>query len=772
MVFSMPPSIIKISDLLCSSEFASVPRPPDMSTFPPLASTAVFLSYAREDKKAARRIADALMAAGIEVWFDQSELRGGDTWDAKIKKQIRECALFLPVISARTQLRGEGYFRREWNLAAQRLLDMAPGRPFLLPVVIDDTAEGAALVSEEFLRVQWSRLPDGEVAPDFLRRVQELIAALQQKPVITAAAGSKVPWLSPTPSRPRLSRTLLTAAAGILALGAFWLARQQGWMGGDNIAGTKQLAVLPFKNIGGTPHTKALSDGLSETITSQLTQLQQFQDTLVVIPMSEVRKELIETASDARKVFGATLALTGSVQRADDMVRVTVSLVDTSTLRILRSATLDNPTSEFYRLQDRVAAEAARWLGLRLSAEAKRVLSAGQTQVAPAYELYLQGRGEFARRDLAGNLDAAIVHFQQALVKDPRYALAHAALGEAFWEKYSETKIRLWADEARLSCNAAFEFGGSLATPHVTLAVILNGTGQYEQAVAEAQMALQLDPANADATRALAKSYARLNRSAEAEATYRRLIERNPDNSRAHSDLAVFYWLAGRNTEAEKHFLRVAELIPDNYIVYRNLGGLYVVMGRPEKAAEFLQKSLALKPSATAYSNLGTLRFQEEQYAEAATLYERASSLAPRDYILLGNLGDALRYIPGRSAEAKPVYERAIQLAEDFLQVNPKDPAARASLARYCAFSGNIPRGLEEIEKARLLAPANLPIMISAALVFERAGQRDQARANLLRALKEGYARADIEKNPDLKALRSDPLFPPAVPETAAAPPK
>src|SRR5206468_4285483 len=78
---------------------------------------AVFLSYAREDTDAARRIADALRGFGVEVWFDQAELRGGDAWDAQIRKQIRECALFIPVISARTEARGEGYFRLEWNLA-------------------------------------------------------------------------------------------------------------------------------------------------------------------------------------------------------------------------------------------------------------------------------------------------------------------------------------------------------------------------------------------------------------------------------------------------------------------------------------------------------------------------------------------------------------------------------------------------------------------------------------------------------------------------------
>ena len=100
---------------------------------------AVFLSYAREDTEAARRIADALRAFGVEVWFDQSELRGGDSWDSKIKKQIRECALFLPLVSTHTQERTEGYFRREWLLAVERTRDMAHGIAFIVPVVIDES---------------------------------------------------------------------------------------------------------------------------------------------------------------------------------------------------------------------------------------------------------------------------------------------------------------------------------------------------------------------------------------------------------------------------------------------------------------------------------------------------------------------------------------------------------------------------------------------------------------------------------------------------------
>ena len=124
------------------------------------ANKAVFLSYASQDADAARRICEALRAAGVEVWFDQSELRGGDAWDAKIRRQIKECALFVPVISANTQARREGYFRLEWKLAAQRTHLMADDTPFLLPVVIDDTRDAEALVPAEFRAVQWTRLAE------------------------------------------------------------------------------------------------------------------------------------------------------------------------------------------------------------------------------------------------------------------------------------------------------------------------------------------------------------------------------------------------------------------------------------------------------------------------------------------------------------------------------------------------------------------------------------------------------------------------------------
>lgn len=136
---------------------------------------AVFLSYAREDAGAARRIAEALRASGLEVWFDENELRGGDAWDAKIRRQIDSCALFLPVISAHTQARAKGYFRLEWKLAVDQVNLRAEGVPFLVPVVIDETTEASAVVPAEFLRAQWMRLPGALPTPQFVSQVQALV---------------------------------------------------------------------------------------------------------------------------------------------------------------------------------------------------------------------------------------------------------------------------------------------------------------------------------------------------------------------------------------------------------------------------------------------------------------------------------------------------------------------------------------------------------------------------------------------------------------------
>src|SRR5882762_6932506 len=104
---------------------------------PPSPAPSIFISYASEDRTAARTLRDTLLTAGLDVWYDENELGGGDAWDQKIRRQIRDCEYFMPVISAATEARKEGYFRREWRLATERMMDMADDVLFLIPVSID-----------------------------------------------------------------------------------------------------------------------------------------------------------------------------------------------------------------------------------------------------------------------------------------------------------------------------------------------------------------------------------------------------------------------------------------------------------------------------------------------------------------------------------------------------------------------------------------------------------------------------------------------------------
>jgi hypothetical protein len=141
----------------------------------------VFLSYASQDGDAVAKLRDALDAAGIDVWFDRRHLEGGDDFDQQIKRNIRACSLFVPVISANTQARHEGYFRLEWSLAVERAKLIAETIPFILPVAIDPVSEAGALAPERFLQVQWTRLASGAPTPEFIERMVRLVRDFRKR---------------------------------------------------------------------------------------------------------------------------------------------------------------------------------------------------------------------------------------------------------------------------------------------------------------------------------------------------------------------------------------------------------------------------------------------------------------------------------------------------------------------------------------------------------------------------------------------------------------
>jgi len=213
---------------------------------------AVFLSYASQDAEAAKRICEALRTADVEVWFDvDGGLEHGDEWDAKIRRQIRDCVLFIPIISANTQARHEGYFRIEWDLAAERARGIASGVAFILPVVIDDTRQPDALVPDRFRSVQWTRLAAGVVPPEVQARLLRLwshrTGALKDEAARTEAGGDNGRVPEPAVTRRVRSRTMIFALVlgGVIAagVGAFFLFKPRPG-GGDGTQGARVPPIM------------------------------------------------------------------------------------------------------------------------------------------------------------------------------------------------------------------------------------------------------------------------------------------------------------------------------------------------------------------------------------------------------------------------------------------------------------------------------------------------------------------------------------------------
>jgi TolB-like protein/tetratricopeptide (TPR) repeat protein len=374
-------------------------------------SRVVFLSYASQDAAAALRIADALRTAGIEVWLDQSELRGGDAWDRQIRALIRECRLFVPVISANTEARDEGYFRREWRLAADRTHDMSERKAFLVPVVIDDTSQPGASVPDKFRDVQWTYLPGGERSPEFIARITRLLSR---------ESGENGP---PSP-RASLAATphhsVRQDAVGPEPVAA---QRQRSSSPAQEREPPRSVAVLPFANLSSDREQEYFSDGLTEELINHLAHVRGLR--VLARTSSFAFKGKNEDLRVIGQKLGVGCIVEGSVRKAGNRLRITAQLVECADGYHLWSETFDRDLGDVFAIQNDISKSVASALGVALGFSDDA--TTGSTRNLEAYDLYLRGRALY-RLIAPLEIKRAGDLFRQALALDPEFALAWVAL--------------------------------------------------------------------------------------------------------------------------------------------------------------------------------------------------------------------------------------------------------------------------------------------------------------------------------------------------------
>jgi TolB-like protein/Flp pilus assembly protein TadD len=558
---------------------------------------AVFLSYASQDAEAAKRICEALRRGGIEVWLDQSELRGGDAWDQRIRQQIRDCALFIPIISTTTASRHEGYFRLEWDLADERTHKIARNRPFIIPVCLDATPDAGADVPESFQRVQWTRLPGGETPAAFVQRVSQLLSPGEGSPVSQAAPtglASRQPSAPYSSQRPKtvalLIALVLLLVVGYVALDKLFLSKPDAppatriapaKAAAPSGVPEKSIAVLPFVDMSEKKDQEYFSDGLSEELIDLLAKTQGLE--VIARTSSFYFKGKQATIGEIAKTLNVANVMEGSVRKSGNTIRVTAQLIRAGDGVHIWSETYDRDLKDVFKVQDEIALGVVQKLKLTLLPATPA--ASARTENAEAHRLYLQGR-YFQVRDTSEDLAKADDCFKRALALDATYAPAWAGIATVAIRQAANGYIALPKEitVTREAASKAIELDPKNAEAYSALGFVHMMAHEWAQADAALATARKIDPTDSTVFMNSAVLARALGRDQDAIALFRQALEHDPLNLLARRYLARTLSFAGRLAEAEIEIRQVIDTNPAQPGTHYDLGRILLAKGQVDAA--------------------------------------------------------------------------------------------------------------------------------------------------------------------------------------------
>ena len=581
--------------------------------------------------------------------------------------------------------------------------------------------------------------------------------------VSAARTEALAPGLAATTALPSRKKWLPALLAMLLLLVAAGIYSQRGRVrslvsGQASVPAQKFLAVLPFRSVGGDSNDQAFIQGIAETVSIKLMQLTASHPLQMASP-GEVHGLRNPTAEDAHRDLGVNLVLEGSLQHVGGDMRVNLSLVDAGNHRQLRADSVSVPASDPFTLEDQVVDAATRMLEIEFHEDEKLERGAQGTANRDAYQLYLRGRGYLQNIEKPEDVDSAISEFQSALKLDPGYAGARAGLGMAYWAKYRSSKDPQWIVRGRRACQGALQISPQLQAGNVCLAVLDNGSGHYQTAASEFELALRSDPSNDDAYRGLASAYEHMGSIDQAEKTMRKAIALRPQDAHCYSNLGSLYYRLARYAEAIEQYQKATALSPNNATHWSSLGGALLASGQYDKALHALQKAIEIRPSFGAYSNLGQAYFMLRRFADAIPAFEQSEALGPRQIQAYGNLARAYYWYPPRRNLARAEFLRAIDLADADLKVNPDDADAHILAAEYFAMIGDRTAAGSHLKAALRLRPDDPESLYAAGIVHNQLGERKEALDWLRKAVARGYSPAEMAATIELDSLRNDPGF-------------
>jgi eukaryotic-like serine/threonine-protein kinase len=499
--------------------------------------------------------------------------------------------------------------------------------------------------------------------------------------------------------------------------------------------------------------------GVLSAIKSELARVEAYDRDLFVISPEDVNAELAKAdhLRDICDPLGANLVLGASAVPGPKAFQILLRLLDPASNISIREKKVTCDLSDITSLPAKAVSAAASLLQVSSYLKNTQRLDPG-TQSAEAF-IAFQSAEALRKQPNDAGLNAAIEKYKEAVDLDPRYALAHAKLGQAYGRFYAIRREPAALDLARANCTTALWLNPNLVEGHMDLALVMQETGDEQGALDELAKALALDPQNPTALLWQAQIYTRLGRWAETGRSYSRLLKERPNYWVAYHEWGIALHNQGKFSQAINAYRAASLAAPESSLALTGLGAEYLQVGRFAEATETLKKSLALDPgSDEAAADISLALRYQRKYEEALPFALKAVKLNPgydTNWLELGECYSSSH----RHGEAKSAYMQAATQAERHLQTDATDGPSWMLLSLYKVKSGNPKAAAGLIEKAENMGANDIDSQIYKVRILELLGKRDEALTTLAACVRSGATDVQFQPFPDMQSFREDPRY-------------
>ena len=506
------------------------------------------------------------------------------------------------------------------------------------------------------------------------------------------------------------------------------------------------VAILPFVNLGDDRDDDYFAEGLALEMHDALAGVGGLKIAAQLSPASGIGR-----GNDARalgRLLDVATVLEATVRRDGERLRINARLTDCSSGYTLWSRSYDHELADVFGTQAAIAADVVDSLRGILPAERDTLAARlAPTRSTVAFDAYLRGLQGLQMSRESGSVDSAIAHFQRALEEDGEFARAQSAICRSELVRFGNRRNADAFDNARVACTRAQEMDPRASEVHLAFGDLHRVRGEYDEAMDYYERALR-DPARAVAAYVgMAQIHAARDERDLSREYFGRAIELGPGNAGIYGRLGYQQYLAGELDAAIASYRRATQLRPDSASFWSSLGGVYIAAGNNDEAGKALERSLRIQPGVTVLGNYAELKFQQGDYAGAATLLRRALELDPDDFLSWGRLADALLADPGTADQAREPFQRAAERARRYLEIRADDARATALLGWYLANLGEPVEAREQLLRAESLGGERGLMAIVNAKTLSLVGSEEEVLQRVATAREAGFPEERIRSD-------------------------